>query len=46
MALIHESLEVWHKAGTLRIGLVEFAEELEALNWLDEEGGDATRAVG
>jgi hypothetical protein len=46
VALIHESLEVWHKAGTLRIGLVEFAEELEALNWLDEEGGDATRAVG
>jgi hypothetical protein len=31
VAFMQESLEVWHKAGTPRIGLVEFAEELEAL---------------
>lgn len=45
MALMHESLEEWHRAGTPRIGLVEFADELEALIWLKEEGGEAIKAA-
>jgi len=44
VALMHESFEEWHKGGTPRIGLVEFAEELEALIWL-EVGGEAFRMM-